>query len=403
MRPCGSRDPRNFVPIIIRSMTRPVAPTQTPPGLLGDLSREVFLRRHWQKRPLLVRDAIPDCGHWLQPATLFELASRDEVASRLVMRVHGRWSVRHGPFQRSELRRLPSRGWTLLVQGVEQHLRQASDLLQFFSFIPHARLDDLMVSYAPPGGGVGPHFDSYDVFLLQGAGTRRWRISAQKDLDLIENAPLRILKNFRHTQEWNTAQGDLLYLPPRYAHDGVATEACMTLSVGFRAPRKQELASRFLEFLQDELSPSGKPDALYTDHDLQLQQHPAELSAAMLTRISHALRQIRWDERDVQQFAGRYLSEPAAQTVFIRPRRAAALPAFARHVAAKGLRLALPTRMLFRGNAVFINGENHPLPARDRAAIVRLADRREVPAFMPSSGAAHLLYAWYCAGYVELC
>ena len=128
----------------------------------------------------------------------------------------------------------------------------------------------------------------------------------------------------------------------------------------------------------------------------------AELSAAMLTRISHALRQIRWDGHDVQQFAGRYLTEPAAQTVFIRPRRAAALPAFARRVAAKGVRLALPTRMLFRGNVVFINGESHPLPARDRAAIVRLADRREAPAFMPLPGAAHLLHAWYCAGYVEV-
>lgn len=372
-----------------------------PAGMLGKLSRAAFLRGHWQKQPLFVPGAIPDCGAWLRPSSLFALAARDDVQSRLVMRTRNRWTLQHGPFSRSVLRGLPASGWTLLVQGVDQHVAQAIDLLKFFSFIPHARLDDLMVSYAPPGGGVGPHFDSYDVFLLQGLGTRRWRVSAQKNLDLVGNAPLRILKSFRHTQEWVAQRGDLLYLPPRYAHDGVALDNCMTLSVGFRAPRKLELASRFLEFLQDDLQADGALSGLYEDPDLRLQKHPAMLSPTMLDKISRVLRHVRWNARDIERFAGCYLSEPAAQTVFKRPRRAMALPEFARRVAVNGVRLALPTRILFHGGTVFINGESHPLPLRDRVALVQLADRRAVPPFTLSRAGTPLLHTWYRAGYIE--
>ncbi len=379
------------VTIIIRYMAQ---------GLLGDLSYAAFLRRHWQKRPLFVRGAIPDCGAWLPPTALFALAARDDVESRLVIRTRNGWTMQQGPFHRAQLRNLPARNWTLLVQGVEQVHPEAAALLQMFLFIPHARLDDLMVSYAAPGGGVGPHFDSYDVFLLQGTGTRRWRISAQKDFELVANAPLRILKRFRHTQEWLTAQGDLLYLPPRYAHEGVAQnshEPCMTLSVGFRAPRKQELATRFLEFLQDKLDLPG----LYEDHDMLLQTHAALLPPGMLDKFTRILKQIRWHDRDIRRFSGCYLTEPKPLTVFQPPRRPAALPLFARQVAAKGIRQALPTRMLFSGNSVFINGECHPL-MQDRAALVRLADRRAVPAFAPSDTTARLLHTWYRAGYIEI-
>ncbi len=351
-----------------------------------------------------MRNAIPHCGDWLSAGALFALAARDDVESRLVIRARGRWSVQHGPFTRSQLRSLPPQGWTLLVQGVEQVHPDAAALLQQFSFIPHARLDDLMVSYAPPGGGVGPHFDSYDVFLLQGAGTRRWRISAQNDLALDENAPLRILKAFRHTHEWRVTQGDLLYLPPRYAHEGVAQSACMTLSVGFRAPRKVELAQRFLEYVQDGLQESALsrfPD-LYEDPDLQWQKHPAALSAALLEKMTLILQQIHWNGRDIRRFAGCYLTEPKAQTVFQPPRRPATLPEFTRRVSAKGVRLALPTRMLFHGGDVYINSEYHALPATDRAALIHLADRRAAPAYTPSAAGARLLHAWYCAGYVQV-
>jgi 50S ribosomal protein L16 3-hydroxylase len=366
-------------------------------GLLGELSAAAFLRRHWQKRPLFVRGAIPDCGAWLHRDALFALAARDDVESRLLIRTRNRWTLQQGPFRRAQWRNMPARDWTLLVQGVDQVHPDAAALLQRFSFIPHARLDDLMVSYAPPGGGVGPHFDSYDVFLLQGAGTRRWRISAQKDLSLVDDAPLRILKRFRHTQEWLSECGDLLYLPPRYAHEGVARSNCMTLSVGFRAPRAQELASQFLTYLQDELDLPG----LYEDRDLALQKHPAQLPPAMVKKFAATLRRIRWNDNDIGKFAGRYLTEPKPLTVFDPPRRPATLAAFSRRVAAHGLRLALPTRMLFSGGQVFINGECHAL-TQDREALVRLADRREVGAFAASTITARLLHTWYRAGYVEI-
>lgn len=365
---------------------------------LGELSPAAFLRRHWQKRPLFVRDAVARCGEWLQRDALFELASREEVESRLVTRARGRWRVEHGPFRRDALRRMPARGWTLLVQGVDQCLPEASRLLQRFSFIPHARLDDLMVSYAAPGGGVGPHFDSYDVFLLQGAGTRHWRISAQKDLTLIDNAPLRILKNFQPEYDWQVAQGDLLYLPPRCAHDGVALTPCITLSVGFRTPRKQALAANFLDYLQDHLTLDG----LIEDAGLPLQKHPGELPAFLVDKFARVLKNIRWRDADVWRFAGCHLTEPKPQVVFQRPRRALGLDEFTRRVMKQGARLALPTRALFAGTRIFINGECHMIERGHRGEMVRLADTREVLAFTPGMATARLLHAWYCAGYIHV-
>ncbi len=181
---------------------------------LSGLTPADFLRRHWQKKPLLVRNALPECRGILQREGLFELAAEDSLESRLVQRDGRRWRVRHGPFGPRELKRLPKSGWTLLVQGVDLAVPAARNLLDRFSFIPYARLDDVMVSYAPAGGGVGPHFDNYDVFLLQGEGRRRWRVSRQRDLELVAGAPLKILRRFRPAREWVVDPGDLLYLPP---------------------------------------------------------------------------------------------------------------------------------------------------------------------------------------------
>ncbi len=366
--------------------------------LLGGLSPSSFLRRHWQKRPLFVRNAIPHCGSWLHRETLFDLACRDDVESRIVTRAGNRWRVADGPFTQSRLQRMPARNWTLLVQGVEQFLPDAAALLQQFSFIPHARLDDLMVSYAAPGGGVGPHFDSYDVFLLQGDGTRRWRIGAQKDLTLIDDAPLRLLKNFRSRQAWDVATGDLLYLPPRYAHDGVATASCMTLSVGFRAPLKQELAAHFLDYLQDNL----RIDGMIEDAGLPLQAHPAQLPPFLMDKFSRVLSRVRWNAADVRRFAGCYLTEPKPRVVFSRPRRVLNLQSFVKRVMKRGMRLALPTRMLYEGQQIFINGECHSLKDTQRDVLVGLADTRASPAFAPDAATAQLTYAWYCAGYVDV-
>jgi 50S ribosomal protein L16 3-hydroxylase len=367
--------------------------------LLSGLAKSAFLRQYWQKKPLLARQALPDCAGMLDRDALFGLATRDDVQSRLVIRGRGRWRVEHGPFARRDLAHLPKSHWTLLVQGVDQVLPAARQLLDDFAFIPYARLDDVMVSYAPPGGGVGPHFDSYDVFLLQLAGTRRWRVSAQRDLSLVENAPLRILRRFRPQREWLLAPGDMLYLPPRYAHDGIAVNDCLTCSIGFRAPSAQELGSRFLEFLQDRLALEG----MYRDPDLQLQRHPARISPAMLQQMRRMIGSIRWQERDIVQFAGQFLTEPKPHVVFDRPRRPLASKAFAVRAAHHGVRLALKTQMLCRGRRLFINGEHCEVDGAAARLLLRLADRRSLPPRAAiGAEAGHWLYQWYRAGYIEL-
>src|SRR5688572_17863595 len=173
-------------------------------GFLAGLTPSQFMRRHWQKQPLLARAALPSYGSeredGIDKQALFALASRDDVESRIIARSGSKWSVRFGPFSAADLKRMPARNWTLLVQGVDQTLWQGARLLSEFSFLPYARLDDVMVSYAVPGGGVGPHFDSYDVFLLQGRGERRWRIGSQSDLELVADVPVKILSRFAPDQ-----------------------------------------------------------------------------------------------------------------------------------------------------------------------------------------------------------
>lgn len=367
--------------------------------LLLGLDESAFLRRHWQKKPLLARQSLPDYTGLLGRDALFELAARDDVQSRLVIRNRGRWRVEHGPFGKRELARLPKTCWTLLVQGVNHVLPQAQELLLEFSFIPYARLDDVMISYAPPGGGVGPHFDSYDVFLLQLSGTRRWQVSAQRDLSLFEDAPLRILSRFRPQHEWLLDPGDMLYLPPRYAHDGIAVDECVTCSIGFRAPSAQELGMHFLEFLQDRLALEG----MYRDPDLKPQRHPAEIGSPMLRQMQHMIGRIRWREQDIVRFAGQYLTEPKPHVVFEPPYRPLAPKAFAARAARQGVRLALKTQMLCRGRQLFINGERCEAGKEAARVLLQLADRRHLP---PRTAVGdetrHWLYQWYRAGYIEL-
>src|SRR5688572_31164692 len=259
-------------------------------SFLAGLPPSEFLRRHWQKKPLFARNAFPDYAGAITRNDLFRLARRDDIESRIVTRARGRWQVRHGPFTAADFRRLPRANWTLLVQGVDRAVAQAARLLREFSFIPHARLDDVMVSYAAPGGGVGPHFDSYDVFLVQGEGQRRWRVSAQKDLDLVSGAPLKILRRFAADHEWIVRPGDVLYLPPDYAHEGVAVGECITYSIGFRAPAAQELAQRFLDFLHDRVALEGR----YADPGLVPAREPARIPPALLDWSARTLERLRW-------------------------------------------------------------------------------------------------------------
>jgi 50S ribosomal protein L16 3-hydroxylase len=371
----------------------------TKPRLAGWPAGD-FLRRYWQKRPLLARRALPQYASLVQRETLLGLAQRDDLESRLVVRGGGRWQVRHGPFSRRELARLPRAGWTLLVQGVERALPGAWRLLQEFAFIPYSRLDDLMVSYAPPGGGVGPHFDRYDVFLLQGEGCRRWRVSRQRDLALVEGAPLRLLRRFRPEHEWVLLPGDMLYLPPRCAHDGVALEDCITYSIGFRTPSARELGVRFLEYLQDHLSLPEEPAC---GPGLAPARRPARLEEAMLRKVAVQLARIRWSGADAARFLGCYLTEPGPQVVFARPARPLSERAFAQLAVRAGLRLAPATRMLYRGAVFFVNGEIRVAKGRAAQLLAGLADRRALaPDTRLDRETARLLHRWYRTGYIEL-
>ena len=253
--------------------------------LLGGLSPQTFMRRHWQKKPLLIRQAVPGGIELLDRAQLFALVEREGVESRLVVRDGARWSLRHGPFKRRAIPSLKTPRWTLLVQGLDLHLRSAHELLGRFRFVPDARLDDLMLSYASDGGGVGPHVDSYDVFLLQARGRRRWRIGRAKNNAWLPDVPLKILARFNPEHEWLLEPGDMLYLPPRWAHDGVAEGECMTCSIGFRAPNDaemvREILQRTLETDTSEDTPVlyRDPQQAATDAPGRSEEHTSELQS----------------------------------------------------------------------------------------------------------------------------
>ena len=366
---------------------------------LGGLTVAEFLQRHWQKKPLLVRGAFPELGDFLQRDSVFELAAREDLESRLVIRNGRRWQLHYGPFPKRSLSRIRDSKWSILVSGINHVLPAAQKLLLAFAFVPYARLDDVMVSFAPPGGGVGAHFDSYDVFLVQGGGRRRWSIGRCSDRDLLPGAPLRILRRFKPAQEWVLHPGDMLYLPPHYGHLGVAMTDCVTYSIGFRAPSAQELGARFLDFLQDGLRLPG----MYEDPDLELRSHPAELDTAMIRKVVRMLRRIRWNEQDVAQFLGCYLTEPKAHVVFKRASRPLPMVPFAKTVTRRGLRLALTTQMLFRGHTIFMNGDAVETDGSAFRVFSRLADRRELPpGTRLDRAAARQLYEWYRAGYIIL-
>jgi len=367
--------------------------------MLGTLSPRQFLSRHWQKKPLFIPNALPEFNDLLAPEQLIELSLREDVQSRLVTERGGKWAVKHGPLRKQDFKGLKGARWSLLVQGLDQILPAGKALLQRFSFIPHARLDDLMVSFSPDGGGVGPHFDSYDVFLLQGLGRKRWQVSSQGDRSLIPDAPLRILKRFRKEEEWIVGAGDLLYLPPKYAHHGVALGDCLTYSIGFRAPSAQELIGQFLAYLEEQVEGSG----MYEDPDLKAQTHPAEIGAAMVGKVEEMLAQIKWNRADVGRFLGGYLTEPKPHVFFDPPASPVSLKRFAGLVKTRGVQLALKSQMLFYAGSVFINGEEVHASGAERASLVRLADHRKLaPSEDWTAVLVEGLYDWYCAGYVEI-
>ena len=366
-----------------------------PTPLLGGLSPQAFMRRHWQKKPLLIRQAVPGLVPVVGRAELFELASRDDVESRLVVRDGPRWKLRQGPMPRRALPPLTQPNWTLLVQGLDLHLDAAHELLRRFRFVPDARLDDVMVSYASDGGGVGPHVDSYDVFLLQATGRRRWRVGRNVAPALDLAAPMKVLLRFVPEHDWLLEPGDMLYLPPGWAHDGVAEGGdCMTCSIGFQSPRRDELALQVLQRMVEAHEPA-LADPMYRDAGLAATAQPGAIPATLEAFASAAVVRQLADEASRACALGEVLTEPKPRVVFD-----------ARDVAHSSgeLRLDRRTRMMYDRWHVFINGESFRASGRDATLMRRLADERRLSAQdhrRLSADAHELVLQWERAGWLH--
>jgi 50S ribosomal protein L16 3-hydroxylase len=376
----------------------------TPPVLthLGAHPVAWFMRNIWQRRPLLIRQALHGFRAPVTREQLLALAGSDEVESRLVSAFRGRWQLAHGPFEREALPSTRRRHWTLLVQGLDLHEPEAQALRQRFRFISDARLDDLMASYATDGGGVGPHVDSYDVFLIQAHGRRRWRISRQRDLALVPGLPLQVLARFRPTTEWTLEPGDVLYLPPGVAHEGVALGECITLSVGFRAPAWQELVEPWFLHLADRTRLAGR----FADAGAAVTKNPAQLPPGLVDQTWHRLARLRPRRADAIEMLLAQLTEPKPQVIFGRPARPLSATLFAREAAAGRLQMQLDarSRCLYSGRRFALNAELVPAKSFDRR-LAHLADHGQLDAQALHGAAPELLarlHEWYVAGWIRL-
>ena len=381
---------------------------------LGQISIAKFLRDYWQQQPLLVRQAFP-AGSTFAPLTnreILTLATYDEAESRLITNSGKTWTLAHGPFHAKQINalkksaRLNNEKWTVLIQDTQHFSHEAHQLLAKFSFLPYSRIDDLMVSYATKGGGVGPHVDSYDVFLLQGSGRRRWQVSSQQDHTLVNGAPLKILRRFKAEQDWLLEEGDMLYLPPGFAHNGIAeTDACVTWSIGFRAPSYQELIDMYLDHLRDSLTVEGR----YTDAGRGRATAPACIEPALkrpLAKCLHSSLGPRMTSHAIGEFVGCYLTRPKSHVEFIAPERTMSRAAFCQQAKQRGLRLDLRSRMLFDEGGFYLNGQpirfSAPLMKTQRMHMQQLANSRQLPASKLQMRLLQQLYPHWLSGEIEI-
>ena len=434
---------------ISASMTN-IVPPNLPLQLLGNISPAEFMRKYWQKKPLLIRGAIAGFKPLLSREVLFAMAEQEDVESRLIVetvtkpaskpaaksskKATVQWTMANGPIYADALPALETPNWTLLVQGVDLHNQAAYELKNQFRFAPDARLDDLMISFATDGGGVGPHFDSYDVFLLQAEGKRLWKIGKQKDLMLQKDVPLKILANFAPEQEFVLEAGDMLYLPPMYAHEGVAVGECMTYSIGFRAPAELELARELLQrFADDTLEDEeevedekGEEDGenddkngalageyianvaiknvakkLYKDPKQEAVEAPAQIPAALFDFAKAAVEKAMSDPDALARNLGEYLTEPKANVWFDEPEPDSADDV----ILTRQNRVDLHPRsqMLFDARHIFLNGESWRAAGKDATLMQRLANQRYLEPkdlTKASDSAMALLQDWADAGWL---
>ena len=354
-------------------MTEPALPLR----LLGGLSPAQFMRRHWQKKPLLVRQAVTELSDLpVERTQLFELAQRLEVESRLITRFDGQWQLRHGPLRRRALPPLQRPNWTLLVQGVDRHDEAAHRMVhRHFDFLSAARFDDLMVSYASAHGGVGPHVDRYDVFLLQARGCRRWRIGQPKraGFDFIPDLPLKILSKFEPDQDYLLEPGDMLYLPPNWAHEGTAVGGdCVTCSIGYRTPTQHELAVELLSRIADR-SAELDVERRFCDPTQPAVVTPGSMPVALIDFAHGAVAQALQARGTVERALGELLSEPHASVWF-----EAVDPPPGPEALQPPLRLDRRSRMLYDARCIYLNGESRQASGREARTLRKLADRRQL-------------------------
>lgn len=371
---------------------------------LGGMTVQTFLRDYWQKKPLLIRQAIPNFKAFYRPEDALSDLCHPDIESRLIIDDPEQgWSLQSGPLKKNARPKRKTPKWTALIQGVDLLHPLGHALINLFRFIPDVRLDDLMVSFATDGGGVGPHFDAYDVFLLQGYGKRHWRISQQQDCSIKPNLPLKILQNFQPEQDWILEPGDMLYLPPKCAHDGIAIGECMTYSIGFRSPSYQELGVALLQFVEDNLTLEGH----YADPKLKFQNTPAHIPNAMIATISDQLERMRWDKEWITESIGCYLSEPKPSVFFDLPASCSEVQ-FKKRALKHGLRLAFATRMLYHEPWIFINGEHFVADGQEALILQQLANQKylDVDALESTQHTSPLWsvwHDWYEQGWLVFC
>lgn len=382
---------------------------QFPPGI----DAGTFLRDYWQQRPLLMRQALAPEYLTLEPEELAGFACEEGIESRIV-RCHtdARWEIRNGPFSDDDFLNLPDTNWTVLVQDMDKHLDEVAELLQPFRFIPDWRVDDIMISYATDRGGVGPHTDAYDVFLIQAHGKRRWHISTRDytDADLIPDLELKVLQHFETTQEWVLEPGDILYLPPHVGHWGIAEGPCMTWSVGYRAPDLTELAGDWFQHLIE----CAPPHQHYRDQPLRPQAASAEISAeafANLATMFNTLPQPGGD--DFRRWFGRYVTEPKPNLLTLPAKQPLAPTELIAHLKHGACLLRHPyTRWAFADLAcsdvsvLFCAGEEYDLPQYARPLLIQLCERHrhcrdELVAWLQDPACMHVLGQLYAAGHLE--
>jgi 50S ribosomal protein L16 3-hydroxylase len=364
-------------------MTKKTAKSPTLPPIEVDASRrpplgmppQLFLRRYWQKRPLLVRNAFPGLVSPIEPDELAGLACEEAALSRLIThdRASDGWSLRSGPFEEDQFPTMPDHDWTLLVQDVDKWDPDVAALLDAFDFLPRWRIDDIMVSFAATGGSVGAHVDQYDVFLLQAHGQRRWQIDASDNppLDFRDDVELKLLRQFTPTHDWVLGPGDMLYLPPGVPHLGVAQDPCLTFSVGMRAPSSAELIADYLDTLVAEADEAIR----YRDPDLAPPTDPNEIDATAMGRVVEALNALRMNDPDrLGEWFGRFITTYRSAGQAAAPAQAPSLIQlqFALSQGATLQRHPM-TRMAWRraskGAVLFASGQALPMAVRDARAL----------------------------------